>query len=190
MDKHIIQWLAAYHDGELHGRRLAQVEEHLVECPECQAELEQLSALSALLAKAPEAPTLTLPDRYAAQVGLRLPRRKSPISPSAAGKDWKWTALPVSLLFGIGFLWIIQWLAASLEIAQLFGYGTDAVSRLTGTSLRPETLLSEFSVDLIHYEIPFSPQLLIGLVLPAILAVAYLLWLILWSLSQQETQTN
>jgi anti-sigma factor RsiW len=35
MDEHVHAWLEAYHDGELHGRRLEQVEDHLARCVEC-----------------------------------------------------------------------------------------------------------------------------------------------------------
>jgi anti-sigma factor RsiW len=189
MEKHISQWLAAYHDGELKGRRLAQVEAHLADCPECLKELEALDALSALLNEAPDAPVLTAPDRFAAQVGLRLPRRKAFKPQPAARKAWVWAALPVTLMVGMGFLWTVQWLAASLELAQLLGFGEDAVSRLTSASMRPPGLLGEASADFIKFGVPFSPQLLIGVILPAILAVAYLLWLIVWGLNQQESET-
>jgi predicted anti-sigma-YlaC factor YlaD len=76
MDEHVQVWLEAYHDGELHGRRLKQVEEHLARCAECRSEMDRLGALSALLQENPAPSGLTPPDRFAAQVGLRLPRRQ------------------------------------------------------------------------------------------------------------------
>jgi anti-sigma factor RsiW len=189
MEKHISQWLAAYHDGELRGRRLAQVEAHLADCPECLEELEMLNALSSLLDQASDAPLLTSPDRFVAQVGLRLPRRKLVKPQAETRKAWVWAALPVSLMVAMGFLWTVQWLTAGLELAQLFGFGEEAISRLTSAPVQPTSLLGEVSAEFIRFGVPFSPQFLIGVILPAILAIAYLLWLILWGLNQQESET-
>jgi len=55
MSNHVTEWLNAYLDGELKGKQHHQVEEHLVECDTCQAELESLQSLSALLQEVPEA---------------------------------------------------------------------------------------------------------------------------------------
>lgn len=74
MSDHVHEWLAAYHDGELHGKALQQVENHLQECAACRAELRALQSLSTALKSAP-APDLTPPGLFAAQVALRLPRR-------------------------------------------------------------------------------------------------------------------
>jgi len=49
MNEHVTEWIGAYHDGELRGARLLQVESHLLDCAACQAELDALSALSTLL---------------------------------------------------------------------------------------------------------------------------------------------
>jgi hypothetical protein len=63
----------------------------------CQAELEELRKLSALLQESPAPETLTQPERFVAQVALRLPRR--PTQPA-----WKrtleagWRLAPVGLL--------------------------------------------------------------------------------------------
>ena len=48
MTEHVTAYLGAYHDGELRGRRLRQVEAHLAHCATCRAELERLRALAAL----------------------------------------------------------------------------------------------------------------------------------------------
>jgi anti-sigma factor RsiW len=75
MNGHVTPWLGAYHDGELAGRRLRQVETHLAECAACRTELEALQKLTTLLHQSPAAEGLLSPDRFVAQVGLRLPRR-------------------------------------------------------------------------------------------------------------------
>ena len=76
MSKHVTEWLNAYLDGELNGSQLQQVEAHLAECEACQAELESLERLSSLLHEVP-APEFTSPERFAAQVNLRLPHRRT-----------------------------------------------------------------------------------------------------------------
>jgi predicted anti-sigma-YlaC factor YlaD len=103
MNEHVTLWLGAYHDGELQGRRMQQVEAHLADCAACRAELEELQALTALLQESPAPEYRTSPERFAAQVGLRLPRR--PVQPT-----WKtiletgWRLTPVGLLGAWAFV--------------------------------------------------------------------------------------
>jgi len=75
MNQHVSHLLAAYHDGELQGRQLRQVEAHLAECKACRAELQELQTLSSLLHECPPAVNLTPPERFVAQVQLQLPGR-------------------------------------------------------------------------------------------------------------------
>jgi predicted anti-sigma-YlaC factor YlaD len=91
MSEHIQEWLSTYHDGELRGKALLQVETHLRECADCRAELQALQSLSSVLKSAP-APELTPPGLFAAQVALRLPRRAAPRPPA-----WKLGA-PLALI--------------------------------------------------------------------------------------------
>lgn len=76
MSEHVIEWLNAYHDGELKGRKLQRVQEHLAECDACRAELESLQGLSAMLQEAPEA-EFASHERFVSQVNLRLPERRT-----------------------------------------------------------------------------------------------------------------
>jgi anti-sigma factor RsiW len=90
MNEHVSAWLEAYHDGELDGRRLHQVKSHLAQCAACRAELDRLQALSTLLQASPAASHLTPPERFVAQVGLRLPRHPAqPLSDRAASLGWR-----------------------------------------------------------------------------------------------------
>ncbi|MEN8241886.1 MAG: zf-HC2 domain-containing protein [Chloroflexota bacterium] len=190
MNSHVTEWLAAYHDGELSGRRLAHVESHLKKCEVCQIALAQLASLSALLGEAPEAEMSFSADRFAAQVGLQLTRQPRHKSEPVSRPGWVWTALPVSLLVGIAFLQVVRWMAGGLSLAQMFGFGEAAVSRLTNAPVRPTGILAQISSELIHFGVPFSPQMLIGLILPAILSVGYLVWLIVWGLNQGEFEAT
>ena len=97
MNGHVMRRLAAYHDGELRGRRLQQVEEHLPGCAACRAELKELQCLSALLQESPAAEVLLSPERFAAQIGLRLPRR--PTKPAwQRTLETGWRLTPVGLV--------------------------------------------------------------------------------------------
>lgn len=112
MSPHILDWLAAYHDGELPGARLAQVEAHLRECPACSAELEALRALSAALQANPAMPARTPPERFVAQVRLRAQALSpAPASPRPGQLGW--------LLAPVGALGLWAFLQAVLILSQL-----------------------------------------------------------------------
>lgn len=100
MSNHMTEWLNAYLDGELKGRRLHLVEEHLSECRECQVELRSLQGLSSLLHEVPT-PEFTSSERFAAQVNLRLPH-ELPKASKRKALEVGWWMIPVSLLA----LWI------------------------------------------------------------------------------------
>ena len=56
MSEHVLDWISAYHDGELHGDRLRWVEAHLHTCADCQAELAALQNLAVRLQASPPMP--------------------------------------------------------------------------------------------------------------------------------------
>ena len=96
MSQHVSEWLNAYHDGELYGNRLRHVEAHLSECELCQAELESLESLSNLMHEV-HTPEITVPERFAAQVKLRLPPKKVAVSRRQI-LEIGWWMIPVGLL--------------------------------------------------------------------------------------------
>lgn len=75
MSEHVLKLLGAHHDGELRGRRLAQVQEHLADCETCCAEMDKLQALTNLLASPLPTDLLSPPERFVAQVALRMPHQ-------------------------------------------------------------------------------------------------------------------
>ncbi len=79
MSEHVLDWIGAYHDGELHGDRLRHVEAHLRTCAACQAELAALQNLAVRLQASPPMPARTPPEQFVAQVQLRLPPRSAPV---------------------------------------------------------------------------------------------------------------
>ncbi len=97
MNEHVTPWLNAYHDGEMSGRRLRQVEAHLEECAECNAYLKEIQNLSMLLKGAPDADDLLPGEIFVAQVGMRLPREENlPLWKKVSQTGWR--AAPFGLL--------------------------------------------------------------------------------------------
>ena len=112
MSEHVMDWLAAYHDGELHGARLLQVERHLETCPNCRAELETFQALSALLQEHPAMPRRTSPERFVAQVRLRA-------QPRVGGAAQRRTPSAGWLIIPLGLLGLWAFTQAILLVSQL-----------------------------------------------------------------------
>jgi len=79
MSEHVLDWIGAYHDGELHGDRLRRVEAHLGTCAACHSELAALQNLAVRLQASPPMPARTPPEQFVAQVQLRLPPRSAPV---------------------------------------------------------------------------------------------------------------
>jgi anti-sigma factor RsiW len=97
MSKHVSEWLNAYYDGELHGRQLKLVEEHLAECEVCQAELESLQGLSDLLHEV-QTPEQVSQERFVSQVNLRLPHEQRTVVSQKRVMEFGWWMIPVGLL--------------------------------------------------------------------------------------------
>ena len=104
MSEHVLDWLGAYHDGELHGDRLRWVEVHLSTCAACQAELEELQTLAVQLQASPPMPARTPPEQFVAQVRLRLAPRSAPVPGRARlrGAAGLWLPLGVLALWAFG----------------------------------------------------------------------------------------
>ena len=106
MSDHVLDLLGAYIDGELHGGQLRKVEAHLDECSSCMEEYYSLQALSAALYAAP-LPNFPTPERFAAEVALRLPR--TPVKPMRnRALEIGWWLVPVVL--------VVAWIFVSTTI--------------------------------------------------------------------------
>jgi len=117
MTSHVIEWLAAYHDGELTSNRQEQVKKHLQDCPTCRAELDAIRELSSLL-KADPAPQQTPPQRFAAQVQLRLPRSLPSKSHRSADQLPRWVlGAPLGLIIVWAFLQAALWITSMILAA-------------------------------------------------------------------------
>jgi len=148
MSQHIFEWLPAYHDGELSTGRRQQVEKHLETCPDCRAELQAIADLSALL-KTEHSPRLTSPERFAAQVQLRLPHTTpQEIQPDGSMPRWVLGA-PLALLVGWAFLQAALIVTALiLNAVQVLGLQKQLWPNWVGVEGLIETAGSLFALNL------------------------------------------
>ncbi len=200
MTEHVTTWLGAYHDGELQGHRLRQVEAHLAHCAACRAELESLQALGTLLQESPAAEGLTLPERFVAQVGLRLPRRpERPAWQRALEIGWQLT--PLGLLGAWAFVQAVFVVAGVVLVALRMGLGGEVLAGLLpatqpGLSLSQISSLSGASLgDVVRITLqllgnggPLGWGVTLNLVSLAVIGLLYWSWLASWWARRQHRQ--
>ena len=193
MTEHVTQRLEAYYDGELPRRRAQQVETHLQNCETCQAELENLSVLTSLLQDFPEAQNLTPASTFAAQVGLRLPRKPGENRwQKALRTGWQWA--PVGLLATWVFVQTIFIVSGVLTRVLPFLPGSeqfvDLLQSDTQGTLRFENApnltsagfaeIGQFGLDFLRGGGPLGWGVTLNLVFTIILGLLYLSWLASW----------
>jgi hypothetical protein len=116
MAEHVIEWLSAYLDGELHGLERGRVDAHLAKCEICRAELEALQSLSTLLRTTPLPAGFTPPERFTAQTLRRLPENQ-PIPSRRKALEAGWWLVPVGLFAAWVFLQVTLGLSALVGTA-------------------------------------------------------------------------
>jgi hypothetical protein len=200
MNEHVTQLLGAYHDGELRGKQLNEVDKHLAKCKICQDELDHLNALSEMLLTTPSPSNLSSEDTFVTQVVLRMPRK--PTEPTVKKVfNLGWQAAPVgilgvwafvqSLLMVSGILFLLLRLGFDLEpltelvtipagginLGMLFGFEGSGVGDLGRTAI--ETLLSGG---------PLGWGVTMYLALVLILGLLYASWIASWWVRQRHNQ--
>ena len=187
MSNHVSEWLNAYLDGELNSSRLERVEAHLAECQTCQTELESLERLSSLLHEVP-APAFTSPERFAAQVNLRLPHQQAPRLENKI-LETGWWLVPVGLL-GIWIFISTSFLVNDiLSTANNLGLLTDISNWLVfgsssqaswSATLGQFGILSGTSLDWAATTEAFTRTSLPEIILHVSIALLYLSWIAIW----------
>jgi predicted anti-sigma-YlaC factor YlaD len=187
MSKHVTEWLNAYLDGELNSSRLPHVEAHLAECQVCQAELESLERVSGLLHEVPT-PEFTSPERFAAQVNLRLPHR-----PVAATRrrllEVGWWMAPVGLLMIWVFISTTILISDMVSAANNFGLLDSPTALLVSDT--PDTAYWTFTLrqfgllegtNLLWAETgeSFTRTVVPQIVWQVSIALLYLTWIAIW----------
>lgn len=187
MSEHVTEWLNAYLDGELRGTRLRQVETHLAACEACLAELDSLEGLSRLLQEVPT-PEFITPERFAAQVSLRLPHEQKTIYRNKL-LEVGWWMVPVGLLM----IWVF--ISTSFLTSDLLSAVND-LGLLTGISnwvslgssnqaywsatLGQFGILSGNTLDVVTSTEIFTRISLPQIFLHVSIALLYLSWLAIW----------
>jgi len=202
MTEHVTAWLGAYHDGELQGRRWRQVEAHLAHCATCRADLERLRALAALLQESPAAGDLMPPERFVAQVGLRLPRR--PERPAwQRGLEIGWQLVPLGLLGAWAFVQVVFVVVGVVLVALRMGVGGDVVAGLLPASRQGLWLAEIFSLSgaglndvgqmmlrLLSNGGPLGWGVTLNVVSLAVIGLLYWSWLASWWARRQHRQLS
>lgn len=195
MSTHVSEWLNAYHDGELHGNRLQHVEAHLAECELCQTELESLESLSGLLHAVPT-PEFTPPERFAAQVNLRLPHQQTKVSRKQM-LEIGWWMIPVGLLGAWVFIATSNILSDILYEAHHLGllssllnwlaFGSSSTSYWSAT-LGQFGVLSGNSLNWAEATESVTRMSLPQISLQVSIALLYLSWIAIWWARHQRQQ--
>lgn len=187
MSNHVTEWLNAYFDGELKNGRLHQVEQHLAECESCQKELEALSNLSGLLHEVP-LPDFPSPERFATQINLLLPQKRTP-PPQRSLFEIGWWMIPVGLIAVWVFISTAILLGDAVNVAKTLGVldktTASFISAPSGmvdvsSSLGQFGMLRGNSVRWAETTESFARGWFPQIVLQASVALLYLVWIAVW----------
>ena len=202
MKPHVKDLLPLYHDGELSPAQVRRVEQHLEECPQCAAELEDLCALQSLLKGAETPQALSSSQRFAEHVNLRLGQQVRAEEKISLGKIL-WNLVPWSLLGGWAFMQAIS--LVIMLFAAAFSLGPDvpvldqiltfSLNTSNLGSLMSQSILGEFSLppllnDIASYSNILVISALLNLLIPLSFALLYLSWLAGWFIQNQKTAQN
>jgi hypothetical protein len=184
--------LGAYLDNELGIRKRQQVEAHLAQCADCQAELAILRRLSDLLHDSKPLPRTISADRFTAQVILQL-------EPQVAPPAWKrvapllWWLIPALALGGWVFLqaaFFVSGLAITiLESGALHPWTVDGLMDVLALPPpHPSSLLHlpPNILQALNYLILQLQTLFLTLIPQLLLVLLYWSWLIGWQILKRS----
>jgi len=187
MSDHILELLGAYLDGELHSKQLHEVETHLSECLVCQEEYAALQALSETLQGAPS-PDFSSPERLAAEVTLRLPRKPSAPTQNKV-LNIGWWLVPVGLIITWIFISTTFLTSDLVTAANGFGLlnsGTDWLASSSSTETIYSSLLGQFGLlepgllQLFRLSESFTRKFISNNFWQVSIAMLYLSWIAIW----------
>jgi len=181
--------LNAYLDGELHGRQLVEMQNHLASCETCRNELEELRRVSVLLKTAP-APASIPAERFISQMTLTLPRRTLSDKTRRSG-SLVWWLVPGVLLGAWIFLQTVFALTDAVTVANLTGLLGKASSWLAGGQvslwysvveglMAGQTGSAPSTISLLNNVSVFGGDLLGGFLWQAAIVLLYWVWLGAW----------
>jgi len=198
MADHVTQWLGTYLDGELRGANLRQVESHLAECDQCQAELDGMLGLSTLLRETSPNGEFISTERFIANLTLNLPRQtEQPQTRKVL--EIGWWLIPVAVLGAWAFLQVTSSLSSLVLTLSDAGLLGSNLSWLQGNP--PQTEWFATAMDLFGSQIGFTGRATLSVlndtslfihnltgayIWQAILATLYLGWLASWWFFQHK----
>jgi hypothetical protein len=185
MDKHVIEWLGTYLDGELQPDLSNQVRDHLAICHECRQELASLENLSGLLRSIPVPAANTV--KFRARLDAQLPARPV-IAISHSSKHIIWWLIPILVLI----VMLISQIAFGLTVAILAADQTGLLGGLiidTGPVISQSEPLSSLVIQALEGNlVPFfaiftsslglAVDLLFSITWQLALAFLYVAWLV------------
>lgn len=193
MNKHVTNWLEAYHDGELDQIRTRLVEKHLDQCPACQQELAELQALSACLQESPAASDLMPENQFVTQVNLQLSRRPDQTA-WQKGLETAWRLIPVGLLGAWGFMQTVIVVTGIIFLLARLGLDIDLFPAAPGPSTLDQWLeiapgnLGELGTTVVRTlgnGGPFGWGFALSIAIPIVIGVLYWSWLASWWIRHQ-----
>jgi predicted anti-sigma-YlaC factor YlaD len=204
MNGHMQAWIDGYLDGELSEGKRQQVEKHLANCSQCRELLGQRQQLSNLLQAAPAASGLKTPEQFAAEIGLRLPRRRAPVleatSLPASHKalHLAWQMIPVFLLLALAFLQTVSTLGNVLSLTPgvqtVLEQSVQPTSGLAGllrnalTTIWPEGIERLSPLNPVGFLDILEWNWLTSLGVLVCIGLSYIGWLASWFARNQEAQ--
>ena len=197
MTEHIKQWLNAYLDGELRSARIGQVENHLAECAECNAELDEMRRLSALLRDTAPVGEFISTERFVSNLTLNLPRQPEHSQPRKV-LEIGWWLTPVGILGTWLFLQVTSLLSRLVLTASNAGLLGNTFTSFKGNppqTLWLETLARLFGnqpgfISTLNKADLFIQNIQGAFIWQALLAIIYLVWLVSWWFRQQNQSSN
>jgi hypothetical protein len=187
MSNHVTEWLNAYLDGELQGNRLQHVQEHLAACEVCQNELDALQSLSGLL-QTVHLPDFPSPERFATQVNLLLPQKRT-TTPGNQLFEVGWWMIPVGLLAVWVFISTAALLGDAMSVAKNFGIldsTTASFISAPSEALEVTSTLGQFgmlqgnSLQWAETTESFTRGLFPQIILQVAVALLYVTWFAVW----------
>jgi len=186
MSNHITEQLNAYMDGELKGKQLHQVEEHLAECEACQAEFESLQGLSSLLQEV-SAPEFTSNERFVTQVNLLLPERRTATTRNRI-LEFGWWMIPVGLLAAWIFISTSSLISNAISYADNFGLLDTSTALISDSSenaawtarLGQVGVLKGESLQVAETTENYARNVLPQFIWQVSIALLYLAWIAMW----------
>ena len=199
MTQHVKELIPLYHDGELDLKQSRIVKQHLGTCSECRREFQSLQNLSLLLQKNPVPKSSLAPERFTANINLRLARRKKEFSRKTVF-ELLWNMIPWGLLGGWIFMQVLMLVVTLVSLLLLsplgspanladFAPGPGSFWNFLLTSILSKAGM-QFDLSELFNVLGFTGWMVFfNLIIPLVFIVLYLSWFAGWFIRKRSAQT-